>query len=278
MNNRFIRLARLSWIEFKQRIMTLRMGVLTPLLVLFILGACWGLSDPDVELPSDIEANQPYEVLYLVSLFVLLSATLGVVLVGFDGISRKRLSGELAIELAQPISRKDLGLSLLLGTWLTVAIPTLLISLLGIVMIERQLGQWPSIGEAGLFLLATGLVLFWYASLQLLASSLARDMGSAIALGLGTWMLFTMIWLLVTVVLATFMGVDATDTSNSTFDAFAAKVDLFSPNGAYHLLLETLIEEDLGRPVNTGWVIFSVLGWTLLPLAAFLWKFDRLKV
>ena len=271
------RLAALTLDDAATRARSLRMLILTPLLTLFILGACWGLSDEDARLPSNVTATTPYEVLFIASLFILLSATLGVVLVGFDSISRSRMSGSLAIELAQPIPRRELALSMLLGTWLVVALPTLLLSLVGIVLIRLQMGEWTSFADAALFLGATALLLFWYAVIQMYASSLAKDMGSAISLGIGAWLLFTMVWLLVTVLIASAMGVDANDTSNPVFEAFSAKVDLFSPNGVYHLLLEFRLGDDLSRSISSLWVLLATLVWTVVPLFAFLARFERLQ-
>ena len=79
------------------------------------------------------------------------------------------------------------------------------------------MSAFPTISEMMLFIFATSLVLLWYASIQLLVSSIAKDVGSAVTLGVGTWLLFTMIWLLITALLATLLGVDATDTNNSQF-------------------------------------------------------------
>ncbi len=267
----------LAFDDLGQRTRSLRMLILAPLLTLFILGSCWGLSDPDAILPSTITADTPYEVLFLASLFILLSATLGVVLFGFDGISRARLSGTLAIELSQPIERKELALSMLISTWLAVALPTIILSMIGIVLIRLQMGEWTSFADAGLFLGATALLLFWYAVIQMYASSLARDMGSAIALGIGAWLLFTMVWLLVTVLIASALGVESNDTSSAVFEAFSAKVDLFSPNGVYHLLLEMRLADDLSRNISILWVSLATVLWTILPLFAFIRRFEKIQ-
>ena len=253
-----------------------RMVILLPLLTLFILGACWGLSDPDATLPASISANTPFEVLFVASLFILLSSTLGVVLFGFDGISKDRISGVLAIQLSQPIPRRGLALAMLLGTLLPVLIPTLVLSILGIILIRIQMGEWPDFADIALFLGATTLLLFWYATIQMYASSLAKDMGSSISLGIGAWLLFTMVWLLVTVLLASAFGVDATDTSNVDFEEFSAKVDLLSPNGVYHLLLEMRVGDDISRTISPFWVVTSAVGWTVLPLWAYIRRFQKM--
>ena len=140
------------------------------------------------------------------------------------------------------------------------------------------MNEWVSTLELLMFIFASCMVIYWYASLQLLASSLAKDMGSAVTLGVGTWLLFTMVWLLVTIILASLFGVDATNMSNIEFERFGAKVDLFSPNGVYQLLLEIMLKSDsLSRPIEKIWVWVATIAWTVIPTGLFIWKFNHLK-
>jgi len=268
-------LFKLSKMEIKNNLLTLRMMVLFPILMLFIGGSSWGFSDRNAQLPADVSANTPFEVLFLSSVFVLFSATLGVVLIGFDGISRKKNSGLLAIEFCQPTSRTILGLSQLFGVWLTVALPTIIISLISILLIYKQMDAFPSIGDLILFIFATSLVLLWYASIQLLVSSVAKDVGSAVTLGVGAWLLFTMIWLLITTVLATILGVDATNMDNEQFASFSSKVDMFSPNGLYQLLLEAKLD-NVSRKLPIWQLSIATIFWTFIPSYFFIWRFNKL--
>ncbi len=269
-------LIKLSIMEFKKNFLSLRMAVLLPILFLFFVGSSWGFSDNNANLPAEVSANNPFEVLFLSSLFILFSATLGIVLIGFDGISKKRISGLLSIEFCQPISKTMLGLSQLLGLWFTIIIPTIIFSFISIILIFKQMNEWPSFFEFSLFVFATSLLLFWYASIQLLVSCLAKDMGSAVTLGVGTWLLFTMIWLLITAVLATIFGVDVTNTTNETFMSFSSKVDLFSPNGLYQLLLESKLD-NLSRRLPLWQLSFATICWTIIPSSLFILVFNKLK-
>ena len=72
---------------------------------MFILFASWGLSDPKANLPASIVVDSAYDVMYVASAFILFSATMGAVLISFDGVSRDRLSGVLEVKLSQPINR-----------------------------------------------------------------------------------------------------------------------------------------------------------------------------
>ena len=277
LSTRLSRITRLVDIYVSQHLRSSRSLMLWPILLLFIVGSCWGLADPEISLPGEIKADTPFEVLFIASGFILLSATLGVVLVGFDGISRKRLSGVLSVEFSQPIPRSDLGISMLLGVWGTVLIPTTLLSLLGMVAIHEQMGAWPELGEAIVFLVATGLLLYWYAAIQLLVSSWANDMGGAIAWGIGTWMMFTMVWVLVTVLVAGILGVEVGDTSDSQYQQLSVWVDLFSPNGVYQMLLESNLDGGMGRRIDSIFVWMAALLWSIIPTWLFLHRFERIK-
>ena len=178
---------------------------------------------------------------------------------------------------SQPIPRSDLGISMLLGVWGSVLIPTTLLSLVGMVAIHEQMGEWPELGDAILFLVATGMLLFWYASIQLLASSWAKDMGGAIAWGIGTWMMFTMVWVLVTVLVAGILGVEVGDTSDSQYQQLSVWVDLFSPNGVYQMLLESNLDGGLSRRIDSLFVWIAALLWSIIPTWLFLRRFERIQ-
>ena len=272
-----IRVIRLSLHEARLHFRSPRMFALIALLMLFIGGGSWGLADANSQVTNQLEMDTPYEVLFLVSLFVLFSSTLGVVLLGFDGISRKRLTGELSIELSQPIERRQLAQAQLLGLVWAVALPTTVATLFGTVFIAIQTGEYIGVADLTYFILVTWLVIIWYAFIQLLVSSVAKDLGSSVTLGVGAWMLFTLIWLLVTAILASLMGVDVTDVKSQEYDRFSEYVDLFSPNGVYQLLLEDNLDGDASPRMESGWIWLAAILWTLVPARLYYNRFQRLK-
>ncbi|HJN55775.1 MAG TPA: ABC transporter permease subunit, partial [Candidatus Poseidoniales archaeon] len=162
---------------------SVRFWGLIPVLVLFTLGAAWGLSDANV---AGIDTSTPMDILYLTSALILLAGTLGIVVAGFDCISVPRTNGQLVMELAQPVPRWVLGLGRLIGVWITVALPTMLLCIGAILIVRLRTDGWVEMGDALVFLIATMLLLAWYTAIQLIASSLAKDGGSALALGIGT--------------------------------------------------------------------------------------------
>ena len=99
---------RLSLHIMKERLTAGRMMVIWPLLAMFILFSSWGLSDPKANLPSSIVIDSAYDVMFVSTAFIIFSATIGAVLISFDGISRDRISGVLEVKLSQPIKRSVL--------------------------------------------------------------------------------------------------------------------------------------------------------------------------
>lgn len=250
-------------------LLSLRMTVLMPLLALFIVGSAWGLSDAGTDLPMLIEAptasllDGAYLVLYVASVFTLLSATIGAVLVSFDSISHGRGSGELEVLLAQPIPRREVANGLILGHWAAITLPTLLLTMLAIIVTARRTGGWPPLWTIALLLIATSLLLLWYVLIQILASSYARDLGAAVTLGVGAWFLFTMLWLLITSVATGLAGLEVGDAAGVESRIFAGRVDLLSPNGVFHHLLEIPLDVQRGVSPLGAWC--AALLWTIVP-------------
>ena len=84
-------------------------------------------------------------------------------------------------------------------------------------------------------------------------------------------------WLLVTVVIATLLGVNATNTTDPTFITFQEYADLFSPNGVYQLVLQNRLPESARPSIWEGWINLAVICWTMIPLLIFLRRFRDLK-
>ena len=258
-------------------VMSNRMLIMGVVIAFFILGSCLAVTDPRFEGVGEFEADDPITLLFLATAFALWPSTLSVVLFGFDAISRRRLTGELAIDLTQPMPRADISLAHLLAVWITSILPTFISFIGGILIIAYRLDAFPTIAELIVFFTATALLLWWYTCLQLLASSLARDLGSSVTLGVGTWLVFTTIWLLVSAVVASVVGVDVTDITSAEFDIVNEKVDLFSPNGVYQLLLETLLPGDAQPRLADAWIWLSAIAWSVLPMSLFVHRMQRIK-
>ena len=253
-----------------------RMMVIWPLLAIFILFSSWGLSDPKATLPADIVVDSAYDVMFTSTAFIIFSATLGAVLISFDGISRDKISGVLEIKLSQPMSRENYARAMVIGHWGAIFIPVTILNIVSIFVIWYRMGELPSIEELFIHTLGTALLLLWYTTIQLLSSSLARDMGSSIAMGMGAWMLFTLLWLVITTVVAGLSGIGVENLNSDEYIRIEGIMDLFSPNGVYHHLLEMPLN-DIDRGISPLLITLATLLWSILPLQLFIMKIQRLK-
>ena len=250
-------------------LLSLRMTVLMPLLALFIVGSAWGLSDAGTDLPMLIEAptasllDGAYLVLYVAS--------------GVHIALRDHRSGARIVRFDQPRSRewgiggaprstnpsKEVANGLILGHWAAITLPTLLLTMLAIIVTARRTGGWPPLWTIALLLIATSLLLLWYVLIQILASGYARDLGAAVTLGVGAWFLFTMLWLLITSVATGLAGLEVGDAAGVESRIFAGRVDLLSPNGVFHHLLEIPLDVQRGVSPLGAWC--AALLWTIVP-------------
>lgn len=266
----------LGLLILKERISATRMMVIWPLLAIFILLSSWGLSDPKASLPAEIIVDSAYDVMFTSTAFIIFSATLGAVLISFDGISRDRISGVLEVKLSQPMKRSTYARSLIIGHWAAIFIPVCVLNIISIFVIWYRMGELPSYEELFIHTLGTALLLLWYTTIQLLSSSLARDMGSSIAIGIGAWMLFTLLWLIVTTVVAGLSGVGVENLNSPEYVRIEGLMDLFSPNGVYHHLLELPLD-DIDRGISPLYIATAAIAWSLIPIQLFIMRIERLK-
>ena len=261
---------------FWDRVRSTRMLIMLPILVLFLPGMAWGFSDPNIILPGGHQPDEPMEVLFYASLGVVFGATMCGVLLAFDGVSRDRASGVFELKLAQPMPRTHQALALVLGMWQAIFIPVAVLILLSLAIIRWRLGEWASMADITVHLVATSLILLWYVVFALLASSRTKDQGTAVAFGIGMWFLFTFLWALVTTMVAFASGVTIGEENNVQWLALEGALDLLSPNGVYHHLLETrLVQIDRGIAAWQTWSMAIV--WTVLPTWWFVRRMETLQ-
>ena len=137
------------------------------------------------------------------------------------------------------------------------------------------MGAWPSAEELLVYAVSTGLVVLWYTLFALLASTSAREQGTAVAFGIGVWFFFTFLWALVTTMVAYVSGVAVGEANDPAWVALEGMLDLLSPNGVYHRLLETQLPTvERGVAAWQSWG--AALLWTVLPWLALHRRMERL--
>jgi len=258
------RILVLASIIRKEHMFSHRTKIMLPILLLFIPGFAWGFSDPNVVLPGGIQPSNAMEILYYTSIGVLFSATIFAVLIAHDGISKERISGVLELRLSQPMSRSSQTTALVWGHWQSSFIPILACSILAIVAIFVRRDMLPTIVEMLCFVVAIGVLVLWYTLLSLIASSYATEQSTSIAFGIGTWFLFTFLWALVTSMVAFASGVAVGQPNDPEWIQLEGYLDLLSPNGVFHHLLETQMPT-IERGVATSMTIFAIALWSIAP-------------
>ncbi|MDP6194315.1 MAG: ABC transporter permease subunit [Candidatus Poseidonia sp.] len=259
----------------KERLSGIRLKIMLPILLLFLPGMAWGFSDPNIVLPGGHQPDTAMEVLFYASLGVVFGATMCAVLMAFDGVSKDRASGMLEVRLAQPMPRQHQATALILGHAQSILLPVYALLFASVLVVRFRMGEWPGVTEVVVYALSTGLVVFWYTLFALLASTSAREQGTAIAFGIGVWFFFTFLWALVTTMVAYASGVAVGEANDPAWVALEGMLDLLSPNGVYHHLLETQLPSvDRGVAAWQSWL--AALLWTVLPWWALHRRMERL--
>ncbi len=269
------RMLRLALSLGRSRMFSTRMLIMLPILLLFIPGMAWGFADPNLQLPTEQIPETATETMFLASIGIVFAGTMAAVLIAHDGISRDRMSGVLELRLSQPMPRWRQGTVFVLGHWMSIALPVTLLIIVSMMLVGYRSDMWISFSDAIVFIIAAALVLLWYTVFALLASSIAKEQGSAIAFSIGLWFLFTLLWVLFTTFLAALNGVAVGDTQDQQYLIFEGRLDLLSPNGVYHHLLETRLD-GVERGVSPFVAYLSAIVWTIIPIYLFQRRLNRL--
>ena len=271
--NDFKKLRSVILRQMSSRLFSARMAIMLPILILFIPGMAWGFSDPDVMLPGGVIPSSATEVMFYTSLGIVFGATMCAVLLSFDGVSKDRASGVLEIKLSQPMPRSHQSIALVMGHWLAILIPIWILWSISFIIVNYRMGDWPSIVDGITSFISVALILLWYVLFSLIASSHAKEQGTSIAFGVGVWFLFTFLWALVTTMVAFASGVSIGEENDAKWINLEGVLDLFSPNGVFHHLLETRLN-DVERGVSPILTWFVALIWSVLP---WYWFNSRMK-
>tara|TARA_A100001035_G_scaffold257025_1_gene232757 strand:+ start:179 stop:1009 length:831 start_codon:yes stop_codon:yes gene_type:complete len=254
----------ISLTYFKRRLLSTRMVIMLPILILFIPGMAWGFSDPNIVLPGGVQPSSATEVMFYTSLGIVFGGTMCGVLLSFDGVSKDRASGVLEIKLSQPMLRKQQSTAIILGHWFSILVPTWILWLVSFIIVNYRIGDWPSLMDGIISFSAVALILLWYVLFSLVASTYAKEQGTSIAFGVGVWFLFTFLWALVTTMIAFASGVSIGEENDPKWVNLEGLLDLFSPNGVFHHLLETRLE-DVDRGVSPILSFLAALLWSIIP-------------
>jgi len=148
-------------------------------------------------------SSGPDLVLAVIASLSFLIVSIFAIVLSFDAISKERVQGTMDLLLSRPSSRSGVLLGKFLGAFGAVAIPVTLVNLAGIGVIAAASGKGPTGAFAGAFLGGSLLLIALYVLLQLTLSTLAKTGGSAVLYGVLIWLLFNILYPIVTAVAAT---------------------------------------------------------------------------
>ena len=72
------------------------------------------------------------------------------------------------------------------------------------------------------------------------------------------------------------MGIGVNDTNSLEYINLEAIIDLFSPNGVYHHLLEMPLD-NVERNLNPIWVSLAAILWSLVPIGLLVRRMHNLN-
>ena len=279
-----------TWWEFRGALLSTRMLICVIIISFSVVAGSYGISlmalrPENTILPSDLGGSRAEFVLYLVSFMTAMFGSLMALILSFDAFSRDRESGAADVLVSRPITKRGIALSKFLGLNLAIAVCVISVIYASIAIIERTVGEsipWPTVAW---YILSTVALFGAMTLVQMLLSLAARNAGSAIMYGVSVWFLYSIFWLVVSLSIAQWAGLDpasaatATDyTGSEEFSYISNRVDLFNPIGAFHLCTGILLAG--GNEVITiphAWAYAALLLWVVIPLVALMEIYNRME-
>ena len=230
----------------------------------------------------------PDQILNHIALAVI--ATMGPLLaiaLSFDSITKEKAGNSLDLLLCRPLTRRGVALGKFLGVVAALVTPLSAISLLVILSLPAFMGEWPSLQMTAGFVFLTVLLIAIYALLQLTISTISETSGTAILSGVGLWLAFNIVWIVVYGVVSILLG-ERIDLSGLAildllisvhYSALGVKMALFNPGGlfggSYNLAIRVLTPGDEIAAIP-GWLPFVVLAiWFVIALLLAIEVFNR---
>ncbi|MEL0101634.1 MAG: hypothetical protein VW862_08045, partial [Euryarchaeota archaeon] len=71
-------------------------------------------------------------------------------------------------------------------------------------------------------------------------------------------------------------GVGVENLNSPEYVRIEGLMDLFSPNGVYHHLLELPLD-DINRGISPLYIATAAIAWSLIPIQLFIMRIERLK-
>ena len=263
----------LAKFELRQGITSSRMIVLGTMFTLFIVGMGGVLGHyQNVDPESVFFVQNSTQALTQFSFFVFFIVSLAAIGVSVDSFHKERQTNTLNILLAKPINRESIVIGKAVGLSLVVGIPALVAQILGLILMINA-GEAPTISGTIAFIVCGQIMIFTLVCLQLCFAISARSGSDVVVYGLGIWLLFAVVWTLLTYVIAFVLGVDITADgfeNDPKFQSISSHLGVLNPGYVYQFSVGLLTHRTLAIDLE------GIPGWLIL-LAQVLWPITCLR-
>ncbi len=213
-------------------------------------------------------------ILFMVG-FISLIVPIFSIVVTFDAVSKERVQGTLDLLLSRPVSRSGVLLGKFLGAFVAVAFPVSVVIPAGLAAISLHTGQAPSAPFAVTFYAMTLLIVAYYVLLQIIFSTIAKTSGTAVLYGVLLWLLFNVLYGIITLVIGLTFFPDA--AAQAEFNRLST---LGNPGGIASNVMFGAAPATIGQflsgslldPWQAG---IGATVWFVLLFALALWTFER---
>ena len=206
-------------------------------------------------------ASGPDFVLAIIVSLSFVVVSIFAIVISFDAISKERVQGTMDLLLSRPASRTGVLIGKLLGAFFAVALPVTVVNLAGIGAIAAASGKGPTGAFAAAFVGGSLLLIVLYILVQFIWSTLAKTSGTAVLFGVLVWLLFNILYPIVTAVIANL----AFSNDPAGYFRFNQAAALGNPTSISANLVF------LSAPPNLGGFAGSALDPVLLGAAAIVW-------
>ena len=222
------------------------------------------VTDKETQVNPFSGADQgPDQVLYLISIIAMgMFGPIYAIVLCFDSVFREKLSGSIDYLLTRPMGRRAVILGKFTGILAALMLPITIVSLIGVLAISIKSGESPTGSVLVGYLFFTTVLIAVFALIQIVFSTLAKTTGTAVLSGVGIWLIFSILFGIIIVVIAIIKDLDFGSTE---FNDFYTRASMWNPIELYNMAIGVLVGNDIGAGLP-NWsagvilvVIFAVM-------------------
>ncbi len=186
---------------------------------------------------------------FIAALFItMLIPIIGIVLAS-DSMNKETTNNSLDFLLSRPLGKKSILIGKFSGIILAISLPVTAINFIAIQVISGASGESPTGSLVLAFLGGTIILAAIFVLLQQIFCTLSKTPGTATLMGISTWMLFSLFWGLISLLVGALAGMRL---GSDAWIEMSNQMSLVNPTGAYQFLIT--------QSASTSSNAFSVAG------------------